>query len=123
MIRRQELPHHRIVVPGIVVVEATHGILELAGVAFVGAHRALAVTLGAVGAVDLLAQDRATAQAGEHAPSLAVDLRQRLTLVAFGASADALPETSVVPVVPLPTWASIDTVLMAIHEAVVPKKG
>jgi hypothetical protein len=59
----------------------------------------------------------------EHAPALAADLRQRLKLVAFGATQADLPESSVVPVVPLPTWTSIDTVLMAIHEAVVPKKG
>jgi hypothetical protein len=59
----------------------------------------------------------------EHAPDVAADLRQRLTLVAFGATQADLPESSVVPVVPLPTWASSDAVLMMMHEAVVPKKG
>ena len=59
----------------------------------------------------------------KHDSTLAVDLRQRLTLVAFGASQADLPEASVVPVVALPNWAQIDAVLMVIHEAVVPKKG
>ena len=42
-------------------------ILELAGVTLIGAHCTLDVALVAIGAVDLLTQDRATAQRGEHA--------------------------------------------------------
>ena len=57
----------------------------------------------------------------EHAPEVAADLRQRLTLVAFGATQANVPESSVVPVIPLPDWRLVADVLMMIHEAV--KKG
>lgn len=57
----------------------------------------------------------------EYAPDLATDLQQRLTLVAFGASAADLPSSPVVPVVPLPDWRSVADVLMALHKVV--KKG
>lgn len=57
----------------------------------------------------------------EHDPALAADLRERFTLVAFGANAADLPESSVVPVVPLAYWSLVANVLMVVHEAV--KKG
>jgi hypothetical protein len=46
------------------------------------------------------------------------DLLDRLTLVAFGASADELPGSSVVPVVPLSDWSLIADVFKVIHEVV-----
>lgn len=57
----------------------------------------------------------------EYAPDVAADLLDRLTLVAFGAGPGDLPESSVVPVVPLPDWHSVESVLAVVHEPV--KKG
>lgn len=57
----------------------------------------------------------------EHAPDVAADLRQRLTLVAFGATQADLPETSVVHVVPLSDWSLLADVFVQSHE--VAKKG
>lgn len=50
-------------------------------------------------------------------------LSDRLTLVAFGAQASALPASPVVPVVALPKWSQIADVLMKIHEDVSLQKG
>lgn len=47
------------------------------------------------------------------------DLRQRLTLVAFGSSQADMPTLSVVPVVPLPEWSSITELLARFAHVVV----
>jgi 5'(3')-deoxyribonucleotidase len=54
-------------------------------------------------------------------PAAASVLRDRLTLVAFGSSQADLPESSVVPVVPLQDWSLVADVLMYTREVV--KKG
>ena len=61
-IRRKELRHHWIIVPGIIVIEPAHRVVELARIALIGTPRTLHVALAAVGTVDLLAQHCADTQ-------------------------------------------------------------
>src|SRR5579883_2775100 len=56
-IGQEKDPGHRIVIARVVIIQPRHVIVELAGVAFVGAQGAHGVAPGAIGAVELLALD------------------------------------------------------------------
>lgn len=43
------------------------------------------------------------------------DVRTRLTLVAFGARKEDIPEKTVVPILPLCTWARVDSLCLDVH--------
>ncbi len=60
-IRREEHPHHWIIIPGVVVVEPGQRIIVLPGEAFGGSHTALLVALAAIGTVDLASENDRTA--------------------------------------------------------------
>jgi len=47
----------------------------------------------------------------DHSPEIAQNLATRLTLVAFGANTSDLPGSSAVPVLALPDWSRVDTLI------------